>query len=113
LHKPNHHAYQSYHHEHHHGNHYEETNPLKPEQDKTHERKTVDHSSSSSQSYDSSHPCIEHEVESVYKTDHLQTHHANHQNHDHLNKIEHRHEHEKQTDVCPDLHQSDRRSAPV
>jgi hypothetical protein len=35
------------------------------EEDESHERKTVDHSSSPSQSYDSSHPRIENEVENV------------------------------------------------
>jgi hypothetical protein len=35
------------------------------EEDESHKRKTVERFSSPSQSYDSSHPSIEHEVENV------------------------------------------------
>jgi hypothetical protein len=61
----NHLSYQSYLHEHHHGNHHEGTNPLYLEEDQNHERKPVDCPSSPSQSYDSSHPRIEHERENA------------------------------------------------
>jgi hypothetical protein len=49
----------------HHGNHYEGTNPLYLEEDQNHERSTVDRPTSPTQSYDSSHSCIEHEGENA------------------------------------------------
>jgi hypothetical protein len=73
----------------------------------------VDRPSSPSQSYGSSHPCIEHEGENAKQTDHLQTLQTNHQNLDLLNRTETHHEYENQPPACLDLNRSARCDAPV